>query len=112
MTVEILFAVMRARGWEIIVEDDWDIEPTLVAIGNRYGKSVSVNGSKDPVLQAIAVTAIVRLHTGSFCDNNFFPTFREGSENHFYKCEWNLIKDYWDEIKTVLDAVSAQQKVR
>lgn len=114
MTLNILFDVIRARGWAIEVEEDWDIDPTLVAIANRRNKSICVNGSKAPSLQAIAVTAIVRCGCGIFYpfEEYHYPTFHDKSVDDLRDSDWGQIKEYWDEIETVLTAVAAQQKVR
>lgn len=112
MTVDILFDVIRARGWAIEVGEDWEIDPTLIAIANRRNKSICVNGSKVPSLQAIAVTAIVRCGCGIFYpfEQYHFPTFYDKSVDDLHDSDLEKIKEYWDEIKTVLDVVSANRK--
>lgn len=110
MPIGILFEVFRNQNWKITVEENWELDPALIAIASRTEQRISVNGTQKPAAQAMAVTAIARLQFGSFCDiaapDKEWPTIYEKDLSCLWDCERALINSCWEYLKTVLDAIT------
>ena len=102
--VDILFAVVRKRGWKITVEEEgWDLTPNRIAVASCAYRNISVNGSQPPDMQAAAVTEIVY----SYSNTPFgYPDICEDDIKALWNCKCALIRYYWQDIQDVLAAVA------
>ncbi len=54
----ILFSVLRSIGWKINLDENWDIDPNIVATANHETRSMQVNAGVDRYDQLFSVIGI------------------------------------------------------
>lgn len=89
---EIVFDVIRRKGWEVNVSTRWELDPDFVAISSRKKghEHTDVNGNRSGYEQTAAVlSAFFGVTSYGFHGCGKYPIFKAGDQKRM--SEWSLL---------------------